>query len=117
MDIQMSIIVKIIIVILVSAVIAQQYMLSLYMRLLRREWLHDEDVDTFNKWIPVNERLPEDKIDVIVTIKEVANETGGYRYYTRTSWLQEGQWVFKRSQYEPKVIAWQPLPEPWEEAK
>ena len=59
-----------------------------------------------NGWIPCSERLPEENIEVCVTIKEI---DGGI--YTQTSWLQEGQWVVKKTPLEPKVVAWQPLPE------
>lgn len=66
-------------------------------------------------WIPVENALPDENENVIVTIKEIANEVGGYRYYTSTAWLQEGQWIFKRNQYNPVVIAWQNFPKEYKE--
>ncbi len=45
-----------------------------------------------NGWIPCSERLPEENIEVDVTVREIGGST-----YTQTSWLQEGQWVVKKS--------------------
>lgn len=68
--------------------------------------------DYNNGWIPCSERLPEENIEVLVTISEIDSST-----YTRTSWVQEGMWVIKRTPLEPTVIAWQPLPEPYVEGE
>lgn len=59
-------------------------------------------------WIPCKEGLPAENIEVDVTIKEIDGST-----YTQTSWLQEGQWVVKKSPLKPKVIAWKERPEPY----
>ena len=61
-----------------------------------------------DKWIPCSERLPSKNIEVLVTVEEI---DGGK--YTKTSWLQEEQWAIKKTPLEPKVIAWQPLPQPY----
>lgn len=63
-------------------------------------------------WIPVEERLPEEREEVEVTI-EVADSAGGMRYYTKRAWIQDGRWIIRQNPYEPRVIAWQPLPEPY----
>lgn len=63
-------------------------------------------------WIPCSERLPEENIEVDVTIKEIDGST-----YTQTSWLQEGQWVVKKTPLQPTVIAWKERPEPYKEGE
>lgn len=65
--------------------------------------------EKFNGWIPVSERLPEDNIGVNVTFE---NKDGDR--FTGDAWLQEGRWIYKWNVDKRKVIAWQPLPEPWE---
>lgn len=62
-----------------------------------------------NGWIPCSERLPDENIEVDVTIKEIDGST-----YTRTSWLQEGQWIVKKSPFKPTVIAWKERPAPYQ---
>ena len=62
-------------------------------------------------WIPCNERLPEECIEVLVSIKEIDDS-----FYTSTSWVQDGVWVIKKTPLQPTVIAWQPLPEPYKES-
>ena len=62
-----------------------------------------------NGWIPCSERLPEENMEVIVTISEMDGSN-----YTSTSWLQDGVWIIKKTPLQPTVIAWQPLPEPYQ---
>ena len=62
-------------------------------------------------WIPCSERLPEECIEVLVSIKEIDDS-----FYTSTSWVQAGVWVIKKTPVQPTVIAWQPLPEPFKES-
>lgn len=59
-------------------------------------------------WISCDERLPEECIEVLVSVKEIDGS-----FYTRTSWMQDGVWVIKKTPLRPTVIAWQPLPEPY----
>lgn len=59
-----------------------------------------------NGWIPCSERLPEENTEIIVCVREL---DGGC--YVRTTWLQDGQWIIKKSALEPTVIAWMPMPE------
>lgn len=68
---------------------------------------------TNDGWIPVEDGLPEEGEEVEVTIEEMADSAGGMRYYTKTAWVQEERWVIKRNPCNPRVIAWQPLPEPY----
>ena len=62
-------------------------------------------------WISCSERLPEECIEVLVSIKEIDDS-----FYTSTSWVQDGVWVIKKTPLQPTVIAWQPLPEPYKES-
>ena len=57
-----------------------------------------------HRWIPVTERLPEDKQRVLVTRK-----SGTIGYITWNTW-----WNEQRSYPIDKVIAWMPLPTPYE---
>ena len=59
------------------------------------------------KWIPVTERLPETREIVLIT------ETLWTVRGIDVDWWDGEQWV-RNGQY---VIAWQPLPEPYEEAE
>lgn len=62
------------------------------------------------KWIPVNERLPEEEIDVLVCNSNGEIEISAGTYSTEANdfmWYTSG-WRFG------KVIAWMPLPKPYE---
>lgn len=73
-----------------------------------------QEVEKYNDgWIPVSEKLPEEKEDVEVTVEEIADEVGGKRYYNVRSWLQDEQWVIKKNPYHPTVIAWKYPTEPY----
>ena len=61
-------------------------------------------------WIACSDRLPEECIEVLVSVKEIDGSI-----YTRTSWIQDDVWVIKKTPLNPTVIAWQPLPEPYKE--
>lgn len=73
---------------------------------------HMDDEDN-NGWIPVEDGLPEEGEEVEVTIEEMTDSAGGMIYYTKTAWVQEERWVIKRNPYNPRVIAWRPLPKPY----
>lgn len=83
----------------------------------RRKWYQKgyedgkKDICNDNDWIPVEEGLPGDREEVEVTI-EVADSAGGMRYYTKRAWIQDGRWIIRQNPYEPRVIAWQKLPDP-----
>ena len=73
-------------------------------------------------WIPVQDKLPEDDVDVLITCANIDDEnytyicitTYGYAYLGGNK-LDFKEWrspfEYFRSNY--KVIAWQPLPEPY----
>lgn len=67
-----------------------------------------------NGWIPVSERLPEERVGVDVTIMEDADEVGGKRYYNIRTWLQDGQFRFKKNPYNQVAIAWKYPTEPYQ---
>lgn len=85
----------------------------------RRKWYQKgyedgkKDICNDDGWIPVEEGLPGDREEVEVTIEEKTDEDGGKRYYTVRSWLQDGRWIIRQNPYEPRVIAWQKLPDPY----
>lgn len=71
-----------------------------------------------NGWIPCSSgKLPEENVDVEVTVEEIADEVGGKRYYNVRSWLQDGKWVIKKNPYHPTVIAWKYPTKPYQEGE
>lgn len=59
-------------------------------------------------WIPVSERLPEEgQVDGYIPVDEKYSPDGGY-FDTNNDWI-EGQ--------PCEVLAWMPLPAPYEEVK
>lgn len=70
-------------------------------------------LETENKgeWIPVSERLPEKNVWVLVTVKQ-----SGKRFQEimrRNNYIEA--WTDNIDNYTDEIIAWQPLPEPYEE--
>lgn len=90
---------------------------TIIMRNLRKISRHMNDV-----WIPVEERLPEDDVNVLITYADIDDDqyvgiditNYGYAYLGGNK-LDFKEW---RSPFEYfgsnyKVIAWRPLPEPY----
>ena len=59
------------------------------------------------EWIPVSERLPERNKEVIVTDIETS---GTYQ----SRYEGNGYWECDNGTLKNRIIAWQPLPEPWQ---
>ena len=55
------------------------------------------------RWIPVNEKLPEEEQAVFVTYYVVNNRN---RRYVMESYLMPGSFI--------RIIAWMPLPDPYD---
>ena len=65
-------------------------------------------IDAEPHWIPCSERLPEDDRSNVVTLANGKAEVG---YYSNGDWWCVGD---KFTLENPTVIAWMPLPEPYE---
>ena len=68
--------------------------------------------DTIPKWLSVNEKLPKDEENVLVTIKDDSADSP--IYYTSIGWYYKGIWVVE-NEVSHQVIAWMPRPEPYKE--
>ena len=65
------------------------------------------------RWIPVSERLPEEDEDVQITYRYSGKRIVGKAYKMVKGWqLENGAWF-----PDEPVIAWQPLPKPYEEKR
>ena len=67
------------------------------------------------QWIPCNERLPSGQENVIVTIYDDHGDTPWE--YTTNAWHIDGVWIADNDIVCGSVIAWMPLPQPWEGVK
>ena len=65
------------------------------------------------KWIPVTERLPEEGLAVLI-FTESGDIEFGQRDENKWEWLAES--ISDYWTRAEEVIAWQPLPEPYEES-
>lgn len=100
--------------------------------------VQDEDIASFNRdieylrdfirkymndgWIPIQDKLPEDDVDVLITYADIDDEnytdicitTYGYAYLGGNK-LDFKEWrsPFEYFKTNYKVMAWRPLPEPY----
>lgn len=93
-----------------------------------------EDAPTVDRWIPCSERLPEEHDSIFAKVKNTnkwnnamfekisddVNVTVEYEdgtCITKTSHTLDGKWKIEQELklYNPKVIAWMPLPEAYKE--
>ena len=65
-----------------------------------------------SEWISVNERLPEECKEVLVTIKDDSADSP--IYYTAVGWYYAGIWVVEDAVCH-QVIAWMKPPKPYKE--
>ena len=76
----------------------------------------DTDVPTNDGWIPVEERMPEEKKSVLVQWEKYDRHLNVTLTYLDVMWLDDAEeQVFETTNGVPngKVIAWRPLPEPY----
>lgn len=69
-------------------------------------------------WIPCTERLPEDWVPVLVTLKKperlpawIKARAENYFHFVDADVCENGEWTVNKK----NVIAWQPLPSPYTE--
>jgi len=77
---------------------------------------------TERKWIPVTEALPEEDLDVLVTVRFDGNKDVPPSVYVETGCYMDDNWISDSDEYKvsPRrhhVIAWMLLPEPWKEGE
>ena len=61
-----------------------------------------------NGWIPCSERLPEESLNSVIGWDEYRQRCCFVQYYG-------GRWILGNDIDSVKIIAWQPLPEPFKE--
>lgn len=69
------------------------------------DWLSSQE-DCGSKWIPCSERLPETRNNILICQRSGYVSIG---YYSQKEFLDLNSYPFEN------VIAWQPLPEPYNE--
>lgn len=75
------------------------------------------DLPSVQRWIPVSERLPEEKKQVLVC------DAYGFIYTAECEVISDDEWLdwrwYESVEYRPMddVVAWMPLPEPWKGEK
>ena len=78
--------------------------------------MHDVDMP---KWIPCSERLPlaeYGESDTVLTTCGYRDVEGTSIRWIRALYFNGGVWCYPTGEtYEQKVIAWMPLPEPYQE--
>ena len=72
----------------------------------------DEILFDGGEWISVNERLPEECKEVLVTVKDDSADSP--IYYTAVGWYYAGIWVVEDAVCH-QVIAWTKPPKPYKE--
>jgi hypothetical protein len=97
----------------IEATKSQKYVFSSAINTIRGNLV---SFPTVNQWIPVSERLPENKSYVLTTIY-----IPGRQPHARSGWFENGLFMNDNGDTwkstDREVCAWLPLPEPWREEK
>ena len=80
-------------------------------RMISKEMVYKKKV-AVGEWTPVNERLPEECKEVLVTVKDDSADSP--IYYTAVGWYYAGIWVVEDTVCH-QVIAWMKPPKPYKE--
>lgn len=67
---------------------------------------------TIQRWIPVDERLPEKQVDVVA----LSNKNGGYMFAGYRGYIS-GEWMENGAMHIGDVTHWMPLPQPPKEVE
>ncbi len=75
-----------------------------------RDVIEQEAAEYSNGWIPVEERLPEESLNSVI---------GWDEYRKRCCFVQylEGRWILGNDIDSVKIIAWRPLPKPYQKGE
>lgn len=70
----------------------------------------EEQGKLYRGWIPCSEHLPEESLNSVIGWDEYRERCCFVQYYS-------GRWHFGNDDDPVKIIAWQPVPEPYKPAK
>lgn len=69
-------------------------------------------LSTAGEWIPVSERLPEQRMRVLVAMRGGVVWGGSYRPDTKKKFVLDGSDAFQRMNFLESITHWMPLPQP-----
>lgn len=72
---------------------------------------NEEAIEQQRKWILCKDELPPQNTDVIITVVDKPCR------FTKVGWLMGETWISDNDKVCGNVVAWMPLPKPYEEVK